>query len=112
MCALPAAGKTKCGKCAMLEGKHPIVFMIFVWNRAGRNNGLKQEAFAGQKNIYPVPPQAVLNVDVLLQEVIAQAKTLHIPVSEHIQPHVRINRACHGPVRCLFCRSEDGHVSN
>ena len=74
MCALPAAGKTKCGKCAMLEGKHPIVFMIFVWNRAGRNNGLKQEAFAGQKNIYPVPPQAVLNVDVLLQEVIARSK--------------------------------------
>ena len=108
MCALPAAGKTKCGKCAMLEGKHPSVFMIFVWNRAGRNNGLKQEAFAGQKNIDPVPPQAVLNVDVLLQEVIAQAKTLHIPVSEHIQPHVRINRRATGRFGACFADRRTG----
>ena len=31
-------------------------------------------------------------LDVLLQQVIAQARALNIPISDRIQPHVRINR--------------------
>ena len=47
-------------------------------------------------------------VDRLMQQVIAQARALHIPVSEHIEPHVRINRRATGRFGACFADRRSG----
>ena len=53
-----------------------------------------------------------LHVDALLQEVIAQAKAIHIPVSEAIQPHVRINHRATGRFGACFSNKKEGRRIN
>ena len=47
-------------------------------------------------------------LDVLLQQVIAQARALNIPISDRIQPHVRINRRATGRFGACFANKRDG----
>lgn len=49
-----------------------------------------------------------LPVDALLQEVIAQARALGIPVSRSILPHVQINRRATGRFGACFLKKETG----
>ena len=49
-----------------------------------------------------------LEADVLMQDVIAQAKALHIPVSEQIHPHVRINHRATGRFGACFANKRSG----
>lgn len=49
-----------------------------------------------------------LDVDALLREVIAQAKAIHIPVSEYINPCVRINSRATGRFGACFSNKKDG----
>ena len=53
-------------------------------------------------------PGDLLPVDTLLQSVIAQARALRIPVSEQIQPHVRINRRATGRFGACFANRRSG----
>ena len=47
-------------------------------------------------------------LDALLQQVIAQARALNIPISDRIQPHVRINRRATGRFGACFANKRDG----
>lgn len=61
-------------------------------SRKGVQRIMDQREVSGQISLYAEKDgRQALPVDALLQDVIAQARALNIPVSEQIDPHVRIN---------------------
>ena len=71
---------------------------------------MKHSECSGQMSLYTASNEEghILPIDDLLQDVIAQARALNIPVSEHIQPHVRINRRAMGRFGACFANRREG----
>ena len=70
---------------------------------------MSQKEVQGQLSLYAEDePHRPLAVDNLMQEVIAQAKALNMPVSEQINPHVRSNRRATGRCGACFANKRSG----
>ena len=69
---------------------------------------MEREEVQGQLSLYGTGRKEPLPVDRLLQKVIAQARALNIPVSEHILPGVRINRRATGRFGACFANRRSG----
>ena len=69
---------------------------------------MNREEVQGQLSLYSARKREILPVDLLLQKVIAQAKALNIPVSEHINPSVRINKRATGRFGACFANKRNG----
>ena len=69
---------------------------------------MNREEVQGQLSLYSAHKKEILPVDLLLQKVIAQAKALNIPVSEHINPSVRINKRATGRFGACFANKRNG----
>lgn len=70
---------------------------------------VSEKEISGQISLYSgEEEQQPLPVDHLMQNVIAQAKALNIPVSDHINPHVRINRRATGRFGACFANKRNG----
>ena len=69
---------------------------------------MKQKELAGQLELYTAQQTQRAELDVLLQEVIAEARALSIPVSEHILPHVKINKRAVGRFGACFANRKTG----
>lgn len=70
---------------------------------------MEQNEVAGQMTLYKnASKKSILPVDSLLQQVIAQAKRLGIPVSERILPHVLINKRATGRFGACFANKRTG----
>lgn len=69
---------------------------------------MNRKEVQGQLSLYSAHKKEILPVDLLLQKVIAQAKALNIPVSEHINPSVRINKRATGRFGACFANKRNG----
>lgn len=70
---------------------------------------MSQKEVQGQLSLYAENEvQQPHQVDQLMQDVIEQAKALNIPVSEQINPHVRINRRATGRFGACFANKRSG----
>lgn len=73
---------------------------------------MEREEVTGQLSLYAnqksEQEKGPWPVDELLQEVVAQARALNIPVSDQIQPHVRINRRAMGRFGACFANRREG----
>ena len=65
--------------------------------------------FSGQMHVHPGTHQEhSARMDILLQNVISQARALNIPISDHIHPHVRINQRATGRFGACFSNKRSG----